>query len=129
MFSLRGLFIRKRYHGVYHITFSENHWSNEDTMHDYIMKIILPYIQQKRECLKLVPEYPAVVLFDNFSGQCTEEMLDANNINCVIIPANCTDQLQPMQFQGWYAEEIIAQSTAESQMERVDLCLSTYMIT
>ena len=125
----------------WHITFSENHWSNEDTMHDYVMKIILPYVQQKRESLKLAPEYPAVVLFDNFSGQCTEKilkLLDANNINCAIIPANCTDQLQPMdlsvnkcvkdylrtQFQEWYAKEIIAQSTSPSEMVPVDLRLS-----
>ena len=111
----------------WHITLRENHWSNEDTMHDYVMKVILPYVQQKRGSLKLAPEYPAVVLFDNFSGQYTEKilkLLDANNINCVIIPANCTDQLQPMDlsvnkcvkgylytlFQEWYADEIIAQS-------------------
>ena len=126
----------------WHITFSENHWSNEDTMYDYIMKIIIPYIQQKRESLKLAPEYPAVELFDNFSGQCTEKilkLLDANNINCVIIPANSTDQLQPMdlsvnkcvkdylreQFHEWYAGEILAQSTSESEMVPVDLRLST----
>ena len=60
----------------WHITFSENHWSNEDTMLDYIMKIILPYIQQKRKSLKLAAEYPALVLFDNFSGQCTEKILN-----------------------------------------------------
>ena len=42
-------------------------------MDDYIMKIILPYTQQKRECLKLATEYPTVVLFDNFSGQCIEK--------------------------------------------------------
>ena len=33
----------------WHITFSENHWSNEDTMHDYVMKIILPYVSSKKE--------------------------------------------------------------------------------
>ena len=52
----------------WHITFSENHWFNEDTMHDYIMKIILLYIQPKRGSLKLAVEYPALVLLDNFSA-------------------------------------------------------------
>ena len=64
--------------------------------------------------------------------------MDADNINCAIIPANCTDQLQPMDlsvnkcvkdylhtlFQEWYAEEIIAQSTSASEMVPVDLRLS-----
>ena len=52
-------------------------------MHDYVMKIILSYVKQKRENLKLASEYPAIVLFDNFSGQCTEKilkLLDANNM-------------------------------------------------
>ena len=34
-------------------TFSHNHWSNESTMHDYINKILLPYVKKKREELKL----------------------------------------------------------------------------
>ena len=89
-------------------------------------------------CVKVAPVYPVVVSFDNFSGQCTEKilkLLDANNINCVIIPANSTDQLQPMdlsinkcikdylhkQFQEWCAGEILAQSTSESEMVPVDL--------
>ena len=69
------------------------------------------------------------------------KLLDANNINCVIIPANSTDELEPMdlsinkcvkdyyflhkQFQEWYAGEILAQSTSESEIVPVDLRLST----
>ena len=77
-------------------TFSENHWSNEETMRDYLVKILIPYIQEKRKNLQLSADYPAFVLFDNFNDQCTEnllKLLDVNNINIVIIPANCTDQL------------------------------------
>ena len=96
----------------------------------------------KKRKSKTSPEYPAVVLFDNFSDQCTEKilkLLDANNINCVIIPANSTDQLQPMdlsinkcvkgylrkQFQECHAGEILAQSTSESEMVPVGLRLIT----
>ena len=32
---------------------SDNHWSNEETMEQYINKIIVPFISQKRESLKL----------------------------------------------------------------------------
>ena len=41
--------------------------------------------------------YPALVLLDSFTGQGTQEiydLLEANNINSVMVPANCTDRLQ-----------------------------------
>ena len=103
----------------WHGTFSENHWSNEETMRDYLVKVLIPYIQEKRKNLQLSTDYPALMLFDNFNGQCTEsllKLLDVNNINLVIIPVNWIDQLQPMDisvnksakeylrkgFQEWY---------------------------
>ena len=56
-----------------------------------------------------------------------------------MIPANSTDLLQPMdwsvnkcvkdylckQFQEWYAEEILVQTTSESEIVPVDLRQST----
>ena len=57
------------------VTYTDNHWCNESTMKDYIHKIILPYVQKKREELTLSVDYPALVLFDNFKGQCTTELL------------------------------------------------------
>ena len=74
------------------IAFTPNHWCNESTMCQYIDKIILPYLCHKRK----EPEQPAVMIFDNFKGQCTEELLkflDSNNINVILIPPNCTDRL------------------------------------
>ena len=56
------------------ITFTANHCCNESTMRQYIDKIILPYICIKRKELKLTPKQPAVMIFDNFKGQCTEEL-------------------------------------------------------
>ena len=35
------------------VTFSANHWSNEGTMTDYIEKILLPYVEGKRQELQL----------------------------------------------------------------------------
>ena len=52
----------------WHLTFSANHWSNEDTMKDYLLKIIFPYITKKRQELKLRADHPALVIFDNFNG-------------------------------------------------------------
>ena len=73
------------------ITFSANHWYHESTMHQYIDKIIIPYLCQKRKELKLPLEQPAVVIFNNFKSQCTEDLLkllDSNNIDVILIPLN-----------------------------------------
>ena len=105
---------------------TKNHWSNEETMKRYIERIIIPFITQKREALKLDKSHPALALFDCFRGQttdCIEALLEKNNIVSVQIPPNCTDKLQPMditvnkpmknglrtRFQTWYASEIQTQ--------------------
>ena len=52
-----------------------------------------------RSELNLAAEYPALLIFHNFNGQCTKnllKMIDDSNINTVIIPMNCTDRLQPL---------------------------------
>jgi len=49
--------------------------------------------------LKLPAEQPAVLILDNFNGQYTTELfkfLDSKSINMILIPANCTDRLQPL---------------------------------
>ena len=76
------------------INFSENHWSNEHTMLCYFRKVVFPYLNKKRAELNLPSDYPALLLFDNFKGQCTNDvlqLLDSHNVNIVIVPANCTD--------------------------------------
>ena len=78
------------------ITFTENHWSNEETTRRYITNILLPYLDQTKKELKLDADHHALLIFDNFKGQCTENMLtflDSNNVNVVLIPPNCTDRL------------------------------------
>ena len=83
----------------WYITFTENHWSNEKTMADYLEKILFPYLEKKRQELKLDPNYPALVIFDRFRGQCTENilaLLEARHVFVAVVPANCTDRLQPL---------------------------------
>ena len=68
-------------------------------MKRYIEKILLPYVNRKWEDLKLQPDHPVLTIFDNFTGQGTEsllELLEANHIHVVLVPANCTDRLQPL---------------------------------
>ena len=80
------------------ITFTENHWSNEETTCRYIINI-LPYLDRTKKELKLDADHLALLIFDKFKGQYTENtltFLDSNNLNIVLIPPNCTDRLQPL---------------------------------
>ena len=81
------------------ITCNPTHWSNETTMLRYLVKVVFSYVSQKREDLGMSADYPALLLFDNFSGQCTPgllKMIDAHHIHVILIPPNCTDRLQPL---------------------------------
>ena len=63
------------------------------------LQSVMPFINRKCQELKLAESHPALVLFDCFKGQTTEDvqqMLLENNIRSVQIPTNCTDKLQPM---------------------------------
>ncbi len=68
-------------------------------MKAYIEKILPPYIVRKRTELKLPPDYPALVIFYTVTAQGTEAILEAledNHIHVGMVPANCTDRLQPL---------------------------------
>ena len=124
------------------ITYTEKHWCNEVVMIDYVNKFLLPYIRQKRQQLNLL--YPSLVIFDLFKGQCTDQFLSLlkdNGIHILIVPANCTDRLQPLdisvnktakeflrrQFQDWYAAKISDQMLKHGEclsVQPVDLCLA-----
>jgi len=43
-------------------------WSNEQTMLDYIDKVIVRYVNSKRKELQLPSNLPALLLTDHFSG-------------------------------------------------------------
>ena len=47
------------------VTFSANHWSNEGTMIDYIEKILLPYVEGKRQELYRASCNPSIVIFEH----------------------------------------------------------------
>ena len=116
---------------------SPNHWSNEETMLQYIRKVIVPYVALVRQDMELSDDHPALAIFDHFKGQMTERVtkeLEQNTIHSVLIPANCTGYLQPMdisvnkvvksflraQFSEWYADEITEKFT-DGDDEPVDI--------
>jgi hypothetical protein len=125
----------------WHITYTHNHWANEDSMLDYFHSVLLPYLESTKQKLKLPKDYPALAIFDQFKGQITlkfQETLAANHVIAVRVPPNCTDRLQPLdlsinkavkdslrsQFQLWYADCITEQLKAKSDVTPVDLRLS-----
>jgi len=57
------------------ITFTENHWCNEQTTHRYVINILLPYLTQKKMELNLVADQRALLIFDDFKVQYTESLL------------------------------------------------------
>ena len=89
----------------------------------YVKEIIVPYVTEKRKQFNLSCDHSALVIFDVFKGQCTEKvykLLEDNNILHIMVPANYTDQLQPLdlsvmndfvrsKFQEWYGKMIYQQ--------------------
>ena len=134
----------KCYHAQYgfpndwHITHSDNHWSNENTMLAYIKEIIAPFVDSVRDRLEIDQSQAALAIFDHFKGQLTENVvqkLEEYNIQSVIVPASCTDRLQPLdislnksaksflksEFQNWYSEEISRQlSNSGGDIDNID---------
>jgi len=125
----------------WHVTFTENHWSNQVTTLQYVHNVLLPYVTQKRSELGLSSDHRSLVIFDRFKGQCTEvvlKTLEDNNIDVLLVPANCTDRLQPLdisvnkavkdflrgEFQGWYADQIKIQLQNGCSTPNVNLSLS-----
>ena len=99
-----------------------------------------PYVTDKRKDLKLQADYPALVIFNKFNAQGTHKVLklhEDNRINFVMVPANTTDRLQPLdidvnkpakdflkkQFHEWYATEICLQLQQASNVQPIDLKL------
>ena len=106
--------------------------------------MIFPFVKEKRRQLHLEIDHPVLVIFDVFKGQCTEDvlkMLEDNHIERVVVPVNCTDRLQPLdfsinksakeflrrKFQEWFVDQIAAQLEDNAQWvnaQRVDTRLS-----
>ena len=122
------------------ITNTPNHWSTEETMLSYIENIIVPFVEQIRKDHEMGSDQAALAIFDHFKGQLTPnitEALEKHNIQSVLVPASCTDRLQPLdlsvnkaaktflnnEFQHWYADEISKQIDIDDGFEPVDLSL------
>ncbi|XP_068219191.1 uncharacterized protein [Palaemon carinicauda] len=74
------------------ITYTESHWSNEETMIQYANNVIIPYIEDIRESLPLTRgNQSAITIFDVFLDH-----LKKHDIIPLFVPAACTDKLQSL---------------------------------
>ena len=109
----------------FRITHSQNHWSNEDIVMEYLKKIIFPYIKSKRQALKLPENAKALLIFHVFEGQTSpvNDLLKKNDIIAIHVLNNHTNLFQPLdtsvnkgakcfiadKYQDWYAERVLQQ--------------------
>ena len=82
--------------------FSENHWSNGNTIKDYIhsQNNISYHTTKKQAELKLSPDYPALTTWGAvwLATSYLLQTLDDNNITILLIPPNCTNRLWPLEI-------------------------------
>ena len=127
----------------WNITHISNHWANEETVKDYVSKVIVPYVKKMKVKLQSPDHQKALVIFDVFKGQMCQSTIDIlmeNDIHFVYVPPNCTDRLQPLdisvnkpckdfmknKFIEWYSLKVLeALERTEDERPKIDFRLST----
>jgi hypothetical protein len=109
----------------FHFTFSDNHWSNQLTMCQYVQQILVPYYKkvsrdhvlplvkdgtrhltyafhllQVKADLELPEDYPTIWIIDCWSVHISQEFREwmtsiHPSIHLLYVPANCTSLFQP----------------------------------
>jgi DDE superfamily endonuclease len=82
-----------------HLTFSDNHWSNQNTMQQYIEEIIMPYADRCINQHRLPADASIILVLDVWAVHKSEEFrrflrTKHPRIQLIFIPANCTSKLQ-----------------------------------
>jgi DDE superfamily endonuclease len=114
-----------------HLTYTENHWSNQVTMQQYITEIIMPYANRCVKEHRLPADARIILLLDVWSVHRSEAFrkyirTKHPRIHLVFVPANCTSKLQvadvalqrpfkhgvSSRFNQWAAEQVREQITS-----------------
>ena len=82
-----------------HLTHSENHWSNQETMQQYITAVLMPYAERCMLAHTLPLDSHIVLVLDVWAVHKSEEFrmflrTKFPRIHLVFVPPNCTSQLQ-----------------------------------
>jgi len=59
----------------WNVTYTKNHWSNEEKAIEHLEKVVFPYLKKQKAELKLTEEQKGMLIFDVFKGQVTENGL------------------------------------------------------
>jgi hypothetical protein len=119
----------------FHITHSENHWSSQITMTEYIKFIVDPFIQTIIEKKNLHQDQKAIIVLDCWSVHKSAEFRGFvkkkyPNLLLVYIPPNCTSKLQvadvalnysfkhgiKIRYEEWVTRELYKQLQAKQTL-------------
>lgn len=81
------------------MTYTKNHWSNEEKVIEHFESVIFPFAKLKRTELGLNENQKCMLIFDVFKSQCTQkvlDLLDENDCVYVFVPPNLTHMFQPL---------------------------------
>ncbi len=120
----------------WNITHSKSHWSTDETMEEYVDKVLNPYFNSVKKELDLPNRQKSLAIFDMYSVHRTDEFkqkLRDNNIEYEFVPGGCTPKLQPLdvagnkvfkdglkqEFNSHYAAEIARELKAGKQASEI----------
>ena len=81
------------------LSFNPKHFPNTNEFNKFLKEIITLYVVKQKELLKCQVDQKALVIMDVFTGQMTEEVLNAYeeaNILIINVPANMAKYYQPL---------------------------------
>ena len=60
----------------FNVTHTPNHWSCEKSAIEHLTKVVFPHLSKKQEQLKMPKDQKALLIFDVFKGQTTQQVKD-----------------------------------------------------
>jgi hypothetical protein len=115
-----------------HLTFSDNHWSSQTTMQQWIEEVLMPYADSSIKKHRLSSSAHITLVLDVWAIHKSEEFrrflrTKHPRIHLVFIPPNCTSKLQVAdvvlqrpfkhgirrRFNDWAANEVVQQIAEE----------------
>ena len=81
------------------VTHSKNHWSNQETMQQWVTEVLVAYAERKIASLNLPHDSHIILVLDVWAVHISEEFrfflrTHHPRIHLVFVPPNCTSQLQ-----------------------------------
>ncbi|XP_070567237.1 uncharacterized protein [Ptychodera flava] len=81
---------------------SPNHWSNTETMHRYVDKVIIPFVTSTRQRLGLPADQKALAIFDVFKVHRPDDLLKnctrTTSLQCLyqpVVQISCNHSISP----------------------------------